>query len=224
MSEIEEFETVQRAEGDTAAATDHRQRRGSTLRRRLEVAATIALALATVLTAWSVFQSSKWSGVMSIRFSEAAKLRTDANFLSNRAGQITLTDAAFVAEWVAAIDRGDTDLAAAYGQLFTPELQSALDAAGGEDLTALAEVYQVSGAAEAIELADRADAAAVAARDANQTSDNYVLTTVLLASVLFFAGIATKLTSTRVYVALVVLGWITLVVSGIILLALPVEI
>jgi hypothetical protein len=51
----------------------------------------------------------------------------------------------------------------------------------------------VADAVEAQRLADEADAAAVAGREANQNGDNYVLTAVLFASVLFFSGVASRL-------------------------------
>jgi hypothetical protein len=45
-------------------------------KRRLEIAATVLLSPATVLTAWSAFWSTKWSGVQAIRFSQASASRT----------------------------------------------------------------------------------------------------------------------------------------------------
>ena len=45
---------------------------------RLELAATIVLSIAVVLTAWSAFQAGKWSGVQSIKFAEAGAARTES--------------------------------------------------------------------------------------------------------------------------------------------------
>ena len=45
---------------------------------RLELIATITLAVATILTAWSAFQAGKWGGTQSINFSEAGAARTTA--------------------------------------------------------------------------------------------------------------------------------------------------
>ena len=82
--------------------------------------------------------------------------------------------------------------------------------------------YQVSEFAEAERLVEIADQAAIDARAANQTGDNYVLTAVLFAAVLFFSGIASKLENrwNRHFVNLV--GIIGVVAGAIILINLPV--
>ena len=81
--------------------------------------------------------------------------------------------------------------------------------------------YVLTDAVEADRLADVADQASIDARDANQNGDNYVLTAVLFAAVLFFAGIASKLDSrwNRRFVNLV--GIIAVVIGAIILINLP---
>ena len=62
------------------------------LTHNLELAATILMAIAAVLTAWTAFQSSKWSGVQAIEFSEAGAARTESTVFSTRAGQQALVD------------------------------------------------------------------------------------------------------------------------------------
>ena len=78
------------------------------------------------------------------------------------------------------------------------------------------DAYSSPGAVEAETLRARADQLAAEARTANQNGDNYVLTTVLFASVRFFAGVSTKLASDRdkaillsVAVAMLIAGAIT---------------
>jgi hypothetical protein len=82
--------------------------------------------------------------------------------------------------------------------------------------------YTVAEFAEAERLVVIADQAAIDARAANQTGDNYVLTAVLFAAVLFFSGIASKLENrwNRHFVNLV--GIIGVVAGAIILIRLPV--
>jgi hypothetical protein len=67
-------------------------------------------------------------------------------------------------------------------------------------------------AAEATGLSQIADEKATEARSDNQNSDNYVFTVVILASVLFFAGVSTKMRSHAsqnfmVILAIVLLAW-----------------
>jgi hypothetical protein len=57
--------------------------------------------------------------------------------------------------------------------------------------------------------------------ESNQTSDDFVLAAVLLASVLFFAGLAGTFDSLRAQVFLLILGTVMLVVGTIIVLTLP---
>ena len=47
--------------------------------------AVVLMSLTAVLTAWTGFQSAKWSGVQAIAFSEAAALRTESVRSSNLA-------------------------------------------------------------------------------------------------------------------------------------------
>jgi hypothetical protein len=54
------------------------------------------------------------------------------------------------------------------------------------------EEYQIASKQEAIELEEDASALFAEGERANQTSDDYAFSTVLLATVLFFAGIATR--------------------------------
>ena len=72
------------AEEHPAGADDERRiNRVGHRKRRLEIAATVLLSAATVLTAWSAFESTKWSGVQAIRFSRASASRTDSVRASN---------------------------------------------------------------------------------------------------------------------------------------------
>ena len=72
--------------------------------------------------------------------------------------------------------------------------------------------YALEATAQADALLAEAEQKASAARRANQNSDNYVLTGVLFALVLFFAGISSKLERRRnrsIMMALAILGLVT---------------
>ncbi len=66
--------------------------------------------------------------------------------------------------------------------------------------------YQPKAIVESDRLDRKADKLFEEGREANQTSDNYVLATIFFAAVLFFAGVATKFTSNRVAVGAVGFG------------------
>jgi hypothetical protein len=82
--------------------------------------------------------------------------------------------------------------------------------------------YVVAQQVKATELSDLADQRALAARVANQNGDNYVLTMVLFASVLFFAGVSSKMNRPRNRAIILGFGVITLTVGVVILASLPI--
>ncbi len=69
---------------------------------RLELFATVMIAMATVLTAWSAFQSTKWGGVQANSYAGAGAARTESAKASTRAGQLAVIDVTAFEQWVAA--------------------------------------------------------------------------------------------------------------------------
>ena len=218
------------------------------LNSKIESIASIVLAIAVVLTAWAAFQAGKWGGEQSIQFSVAGASRTESTRADTRGGQLAQIDVSMYTDFVAAyLDDIDTGAIQPYdGTTFTPtagtlsaflynrfrdEFRPAMDAwlatdpAGNPDAPTtpfVMDEYNVAEFAEAERLVQLADQAAVDARAANQNGDNYVLTAVLFATVLFFSGIASKLENrwNRHFVNLV--GIVGVVAGAIILIRLPV--
>ena len=83
--------------------------------------------------------------------------------------------------------------------------------------------YRVESAVRADELRIEAEGRSADARDANQQSDNYVILTVIFASVLFFAGLSMKMKATWSQVAIFALGVLLLVVAIASLVTQPIE-
>jgi len=166
-----------------------------------EVIATLVLALATVATAWSGYQSSRWGGEQSTSYSQAGALRTESTRASNQAGQLTQIDIGLFTNWVNAYAGGDERLINFYEKRFRDEFKPAFDAwvatdpANNPDAPkspfAMPE-YQVSLTQEADRLEVEASETFAKGQVANQTSDNYILNTVFLASVMFLGGIASR--------------------------------
>jgi hypothetical protein len=73
----------------------------------------------------------------------------------------------------------------------------------------------------ASDLGDQAEAAALRAAEANQISDNFVLIAVVMASVLFFAGVGTKFRTRGLRMAMVALALLLLVGGFAYLVSLP---
>lgn len=197
--------------------------------RRLGVVAAVLLGLATVATTWGAYQANRWNGVMTSSFNESARLSTDAGKLYQEGDAINALDANLFAEWALATTAGNAEAADYLAEnLFSEGLVAALDAwqAAGDDAPSAPfdlEEYVVPqwDAGDALEV--ESQAATDRADDANQTGDDYVLVTVLLAVVLFTAGIAATLESVRLKGAFLVSGGVVFVVATGLLLSYPVQ-
>jgi hypothetical protein len=210
-------------------------------RDRIELVATILLALATVLTAWSAFQATKWSGTQSIHFARAGANRTESAKASTRANSETVIDVQTFIAWASAFadeqgleptgsgtyEPDPTKLSGfLYQRLreeFRPAVQEWIAEKPLEDPDAPATPfelpeYRLADQARSERLERSADRESALARRDNQRGDNYVLTTVLFASVLFFAGVSTKLTNLRSGFATISLA-VLLVIIGIVLIS-----
>ena len=183
----------------------------------IEIFSTLLLAIATVATAWSGYQASRWSGEQSIAFSAANAARVESGKASTRAGQLSQIDVALFTQWVDAYARKETKLADFYVERFRDEFKPAFAAwVATKPLKnpdappspfAMPE-YKVADRELAETLVAKADASTELAKRNNQRSDNYVLCVVLFATSLFFAGISTKLVARRSRVAILALGYV----------------
>jgi hypothetical protein len=198
----------------------------------VEILSAIVLALATIASAWSAYQATRWGGVMSIEFSQANASRTLAMESYTEAGQLSQVDVATFIAWAEAVSNEDQVLQDFLRARFRPEFGVAVDAwvetqpLQNPDAPAtpfVMEEYQVEAEARGDTLLAAADEHGVLAREANQTGDNYVLTTVLFASVLFFAGIATKFTGRTAKRAMVGLALAAFVTGSAIIATFPIH-
>jgi hypothetical protein len=169
---------------------------------RVEVVAAILLSLATVLSAWGAYQATRWSGEQANNYARSAALRAESGRHGTIASrQIQIDVQTFIA-WVDAAATDDQRLADFYVERFRPEfipaftawrLQPGVDSEGLPEGTPFDQPEYVNAEqATAEKLFADADAALAEAQWNNQISDDFVLTAVLFASVLFFAGIAAR--------------------------------
>lgn len=185
-----------------------------------ELLATILLAVAAVATAWSSYQSARWSGVQANEYSAGNAARVESTQLSTLAGQKTEVDVLTFTQWIDAYSTGDRRLARFYRQRFRPEFKPAVAAwTATRPLTNpkapptpfVMPQYEVAENAASASKVQEAEQAVASAQEANQRSDNYVLAVVLFAASLFFAGISTKLSMPRQKMLLLGLGYVLFV-------------
>jgi hypothetical protein len=179
------------------------------------VLSAVLLALATVATAWSGYQASRWNGEQAKAFSKANSNRIESTRASNLATSQTQIDVATFVQWVDAYAKKETRLADFYFKRFRAEFKPAVDAwiatkplkNATAPLTPFAmPQYKLAAQERADRLEREADAWAAKARANVGRSTNYVLCVVLFAAALFFAGMSAKLPDRRIRVVLLSFG------------------
>ena len=184
-------------------------------RNRIELLATVLLAIATVATAWSGYQSTRWNGEQAKAAARANALRIASAKAAGLANSQTEIDVAIFTQWVNAYAQKQTELADFYFKRFRAEFRPAVKAwvatrplkNPDAPLTPFAmPQYKVAARAQADGFEAESDLYAAQARRNIQRASNYVLGVVLFASALFFAGISTKLTSPRLRIAMLSIG------------------
>ena len=199
--------------------------------RRLELVSTVLLALATVATAWSAYQSRQWTGEQAQATSRATATRIAENRVSALANRQVQIDVATFIQWVDAREQGRPRLADFYRARFRAEFRPAFaawlatrpftDKAAPPTPFAMSQ-YRLKATADAQHLEATAAAQTDQSKDANQRADNYMLAVVLFASALFFAGISTKLQTLTARAAVLGLGCLIFLATVIWLVTFPV--
>jgi hypothetical protein len=217
---------------------------------RFELFEAIVLAVAAVLTAWAAFQATKWSGEQADNYSRAGAARTESAKASTRGGQLNVIDVNTFTSWIAALgaeDRSGQDNGLAEDGTYTPrpgtesafiydrfrtEFRTAVDAWLATDPLTDPDAsrtpftmpeYVISDLERAADLEAQAEAYAADAREANQRGDNYVLMTILFASVLVLLGIGSKMDTLKARAFLFGVASLTLLGAAIVLFTFPVK-
>jgi hypothetical protein len=187
---------------------------------RLDVTATVLLALATVATAWSGYQASRWNGEQAKAAGRTNAIRIEAARAQGLAQAQKQVDVATFSSWADAYAHKDTLLADFYFRRFRKEFKPAVQAWIATRPLRNPEApltpfvmpeYKLQAEEDQIRLDAEAALSATAVQRDIQRSSNYVLAAVLFAAALFFAGISTKLPSLRLRRALLGIGLIVFV-------------
>jgi hypothetical protein len=185
-----------------------------------ELVVTVLLVVAALATSWSSYQATRWNGEQAAAAGRTNAVRILAARADGLARAQTQVDVATFIAWADADQRGETKIAAFYVHRFRPEFRAAYDAWLALDPLTSADApptpfamdeYQVASKDEAERLDAEAEASAAAVRLNIQRSSNYVLTVVLYAVVLFFAGMSTRLANPRLRWAMTIAGSLVLI-------------
>ncbi len=184
-----------------------------------ELLVTVLLVVAALATSWSSYQATRWNGEQAAAASRTNAIRISAARVDGLARSQTQVDVATFIAWADADRRGETKVADFYVDRFRPEFRTAYDAwlalrplsdPGAPPTPFAVEEYAVAAKEEAGRLDADAEASAAEVRLNIQRSSNYVLTVVLYAVVLFFAGMSTRLQNRRLRWVMTIAGCLTL--------------
>jgi hypothetical protein len=171
-----------------------------------ELVVTVLLVVAALATSWSSYQATRWNGEQAAAAGRTNAIRIEAAREDGLARSQTQIDVATFIAWADADQRGQTAIAEFYVDRFRDEFRPAYDAWIAQGPFSNPEApstpfampeYHVDATNVAADLDKKAEASAEEVRTDIQRSSNYVLTVVLYAVVLFFAGMSTRLTDRR---------------------------
>ncbi len=183
----------------------------------VELAATVVLSLAVLVAAWSAYQASLWGGVQSANASQYTGHLTESSEVATLITAQMESDSQAMSTWLVMAAEGNERGMQILEERFEGTLRPAFDAwmagsTGGDIPPGLPQDLPeyVEGFDELLEVKSfhvtNAAVAAEAAADANRTGDSFVLVTVILASVLFFAGVGTKLKGQAMRITMLVVA------------------
>jgi hypothetical protein len=167
----------------------------------VEIAEAILLALVAIATAWSGYQAARWDGLQTELYGHASTLRIQADEETTLGGQRRLLDVSTFNTWIQVKIDGREKLAALYERRFSPEFKFAFDAwlktrpfsnssaPPGPSFMPEYENPQIERGLAVNRKASRVFNEGTAARE---HSDDYIRTTVLLATVLFLLALSQR--------------------------------
>jgi hypothetical protein len=198
--------------------------------RIISIVEALLLAIVALMAAWSGYSAAKWSTESRLTLSKANATRNAGNTEELTALDERLGDGLVFNAWLGAHALNNTDATEIALRRFRPELRVAFDAwiATDPDHNLAAPPgpqsmpeYKQPERERARHLKATAERLAAKGSDQAATGDDYVRTTVYLASVLFIVGISTQFPVRAARYGLILLGGAILVFAAIQLIGLP---
>ncbi|HKT46243.1 MAG TPA: hypothetical protein VJP87_01845 [Candidatus Acidoferrales bacterium] len=164
------------------------------------------MALATIGSAWSGFQSSLWSGIQTFALADASRFGRNASESDLVANQQRSLDGQAFMEYSRALAEGNRRLAQFFHDRMRPEFLPVLDAwiatkplrnPNAPTSPFVMPQYKLRSDQQAKEQDRLAAEMHKQARQANLTSDTYTLLVLLYTSALFLAGLVASLQQPR---------------------------
>jgi hypothetical protein len=198
--------------------------------RLITIAEAFMLALVTIVAAWSGFSAAKWGTESSLDLAKASATRTKANREFQQSLTYRVGDALTFNTWLGARSLHDANGMRVAAKRFLPEFRVAFDAwlkthpftnanapAGPQAMPQ----YHAKGEKRSAVLDAQAVEEYAKGQEAGHTADDYVRTTVILASILFLVGISSHFRMRGVRLGLIGVGAVLLVYAAVEIVLLP---
>jgi hypothetical protein len=183
--------------------------------RFVEISEAVVLAVVAVSTAWSGYQAAQWDGRQAERYGTASAIRIQADQKLTAGGQQKLLDVATFNTWIQAKKDGRARLASLYVRRFSPEFKRAFDAwvathpftnpdaPPGPSFMPQYDNPQID---QGDQLNEQATAVFEEGTQARELSDDYIRTTVVLATVLFLLALSQRFRIRGVRIAVLIIS------------------
>jgi hypothetical protein len=196
----------------------------------VEIIEAVLLAVVAVATAWSGYQAARWDGRQAERYGMASTTRNQADQALTLGGQQRLLDVSTFNTWIEAQSEGRDDLAALYERRFSPEFKVAFDAWIALDPLSNPDAppgpsfmpeYENRLLERGTKLNDVSATLFDEGTSARHQADEYIRTTVVLATVLFLLVLSQRFLIRRVRIGIVVLAAALMVFGIVTILTFP---
>ncbi len=176
----------------------------SSKRKSLEFISTILLSAATILSAWCVYESSQWNGEQYFRIEDESNADRKRMQLEINSQQRHAGEAEFFLQYITALLNDNKELEEFLHDRFPPHLEKAalawrkLDPLNNPNAPISPmqmKEYVVPEEADIEKYAEEARKFKMAANKCDNNSDNYMLLSLILSTVLFFCGLSGVLES-----------------------------
>jgi hypothetical protein len=196
----------------------------------LETAAAILMAVSSLGTAWCSYEVSRWGARAGENGGRSAGLERKANLLRIEGFQVQGVQVQMFMEYVGAHLTGNAALERFYVDRFPPEIKRAFDAwivqKPFENPSApphpfVPSLYEMRHTKEIEQSLKDSATFGEEARSTGIVSNSYLLATVLLATVLFFVGITSRLRSPQVRLGTFCFGAVLFLIAAARVMMLP---
>jgi hypothetical protein len=203
------------AAGLAEASDEQTERERVRWERLVEILEACVLAVVAVATAWSGYQAARWDGRQAELYAMASTQRVEADQALTLGGQQRLLDVMTFNTWIQLHKEGRHGLAALYVRRFSPEFKVAFDAWIAAHPFSNPDVppgpsfmpeYVNPQIEQGTALNEQANATFEAGTAARSTADQYIRTTVVLASVLFLLALSQRFRLRQVRIGVLVVA------------------